>query len=69
MTADVDAEVAKKILIAAVERETGKQVTNIEVRIEAGKLQGFHIQFDAESRKPVFKPSKEFVPMDFGEYV
>lgn len=68
MTANIDAEVAKNIIIAAVERETGKQVTDIEVKIEEGELIGFAIQFDPESRKPVFKPSSEFVPMNFGEY-
>ena len=68
MTANIDAEVAKSIIIAAVERETGKQVTDIEVKIEEGELTGYNVRFDPESRKPVFKPSSEFVPMNFGEY-
>lgn len=68
MTATIDAEVAKSIIIAAVERETGKQVADIQVKIEEGELAGFAIKFDPESRKPVFKPSSEFVPMNFGEY-
>jgi hypothetical protein len=68
MTADIDAEVAKKIIVAAVERETGKQVTEIKVNIEEGELTGFSIRFDPESSKPVFKPASEFVPMNFGEY-
>lgn len=68
MTANIDAEVAKNIIIAAVERETGKQVTDIEVEIEEGELIGYSVRFDPESRKPVFKPSSEFVPMNFGEY-
>jgi hypothetical protein len=68
MTATIDAETAKKIIIAAVERETGKQVTDIEVEIEEGELTGYSVKFDPESRKPVFKPSSEFVPMNFGEY-
>jgi hypothetical protein len=68
MTADIDAEVAKNIIVAAVERETGKQVTEIKVNIEEGELAGFSIQFDPESNKPVFKPASEFVPMNFGEY-
>ena len=69
MTASIDAEVAKNIIVAAVERETGKQVTDIEVKIEEGELTGFHVKFDPESNKPVFKPSTEFIPMNFGEYV
>jgi hypothetical protein len=69
MTADIDAEVAKNIIIAAVERETGKQVTEIKVNIEEGELAGFSIRFDPESNKPVFKPASEFVPMNFGEYI
>jgi hypothetical protein len=69
MTARIDAEVAKNIIIAAVERETGKQVTDIEVKIEEGELTGFHVKFDPESNKPVFKPSIEFIPMNFGEFV
>jgi hypothetical protein len=69
MTASIDAEVAKNIIIAAVERETGKQVTDIEVKIEEGELTGFHVKFDPESNKPVFKPSTEFIPMNFGEFV
>jgi hypothetical protein len=69
MTASIDAEVAKNIIVAAVERETGKQVTDIEVQIEEGEFAGFHVKFDPESNRPVFKPSAEFVPMNFGEYV
>jgi hypothetical protein len=69
MTANIDVDVVKNIVIAAVERETGKQVTDIEVNINEGELSGFHIKFDPESNKPVFKPSTEFVPMNFGEYV
>jgi hypothetical protein len=69
MTADIDAEVAKNIIVAAVERETGKQVTEIKVNIEEGELAGFSIRFDPESNKPVFKPASEFVPMNFGEYI
>ena len=68
MTAKIDAEVAKSIIVAAVERETGKQVTDIEVQIEDGQLIGYGVQFDPESNKPVFKPANEFVPMNFGEY-
>jgi hypothetical protein len=69
MTANIDAEVAKSIIVAAVERETGKQVTDIEVNIVEGELAGVSIRFDPESNKPVFKPTSEFVPMNFGEYV
>lgn len=68
MTANIDAEVAKSIIIAAVERETGKQVTDIEVQLEEGQLTGYSVRFDPESNKPVFKPTKEFVPLNFGEY-
>ncbi len=69
MTATIDAEVAKSIIVAAVERETGKQVTDIRVNIVEGELAGFAIKFDPESNKPVFKPTSEFVPMNFGEYI
>jgi len=68
MTATINADVAKNIIIAAVEQETGKQVTDIEVNIKNGELAGFHIKFDPEINKPVFKPSTEFIPMNFGEY-
>ena len=68
MTANIDAEVAKSIIVAAVERKTGKQVTDIEVEIEEGEFTGYSIKFDPESNKPVFKPASEFVPMNFGEY-
>ena len=69
MTATIDAETAKSIIVAAVERETGKQVTDIAVQIEEGQLTGYSVRFDPESNKPVFKPTSEFVPMNFGEYV
>jgi hypothetical protein len=69
MTANIDAEVAKNIIVAAVERETGKQVTEIKVNIEQGELTGFSVRFDPESNKPVFKPTSEFVPINFGEYI
>ncbi len=68
MTAHVDTATAKNIIVSAVERETGKQVTDIEFKFEDGELQGFNITFDPESSIPVFKPSSEFVPMNFGEY-
>ena len=69
MTANIDAEVVNIIIVAAVERETGKQVTDIKVNIVEGELAGVSIRFDPESNKPVFKPTSEFVPMNFGEYV
>lgn len=69
MTANIDAEVVKNILIAAVERETGKQVTDITINIDKDKLIGVQVKFDPESNKPVFKPTKEFIPMNFGEFV
>lgn len=69
MTANISAEVVKSIIVAAVERETGKQVTDVTVKIEDGKLTGFYIKFNPETNKPVFKPTKEFIPMNFGEYV
>ena len=69
MTANIDAEVVKNILIAAVERETGKQVTDITVNIDKEKLIGVQVKLDPESNKPVFKPTKEFIPMNFGEFV
>jgi hypothetical protein len=69
MTANIDADVVKNILIAAVERETGKQVTDITINIDKDKLIGVQVRFDPESNKPVFKPTKEFMPMNFGEFV
>lgn len=69
MTANIDADVVKDILIAAVERETGKQVTDITINIDKDKLIGVQVKFDPESNKPVFKPTKEFIPMNFGEFV
>jgi hypothetical protein len=69
MTANIDADVVKNILIAAVERETGKQVTDITINIDKDKLIGVQVKFDPESNKPVFKPTKEFIPMNFGEFV
>lgn len=69
MTANIDADVVKNILIAAVERETGKQVTDITINIDKDKLIGVQVKFDPESNKPVFKPTKEFITMNFGEFV
>lgn len=68
MTATIGITTATNIIVAAVERQTGKQVSDISVKYDGDKFAGFHLTFDSKI-KPVtnFKPSKGFVPMNFDE--
>lgn len=68
MTASINDTVAMNIIVAAVERQTGRQVTDIQVKYDGTRFDGFHVTLNSESavKKAAFKPSKEFIVETFG---
>jgi hypothetical protein len=68
MTATIGANTANRIIVAAVERQTGRQVSDIRVKYDGDKFSGYHITFDSKIKAPAkFTPSKEFVVTNFDE--
>lgn len=67
MTANISSQIAMDMIVAAVEKQTGKQVTDIRIDYEGDKFIGFRIMLNSESiHKAAFKPSKEFIVETFG---
>jgi len=68
MTATIGANTVNHIVVAAIERQTGRQVSDIRVKYEGEKFAGYHITFDSKVKAPAkFKPSKEFIVTNFDE--
>ena len=76
-TYDIDIEmigrvsnvVATNIIVAAVEKQTGRQVADIKVRYNGDKFDGFDIIFDPKLKvhHNVVKSTKEFIETHFDE--
>lgn len=68
MTATIGPDTANRIIVAAVERQTGRQVSDIRVRYEGEKFSGYYITFDPRIKSKLdFKPSKEFIVNNFDD--
>lgn len=71
MTANLSSEVAMNMVVAAVERQTGRQVTDIRAKYDGTRFDGFQLTLDpstiATPKKYAFKPSKEFIVNNFDE--
>jgi hypothetical protein len=68
MTGRVSTTVALNIIVAAVERQTGRQVADIRVRYDGDRFAGFDVTFDPKLHTHHdFKPSKEFIVNNFNE--
>lgn len=69
MSATITDSVAMDIIVAAVEQQTGKKVTNVHPTYNGTQFNGFQIIFDSKTHlKAVpFKPSKEFILTNFDE--
>lgn len=68
MTATIGANTVNHIIVAAVERQTGRQVSDIRVKYDGEKFSGYHITFDSKTKTPIkFTPSKEFVVNNFDD--
>ena len=66
MTASITDTVATNIIVAAIERQTGKQVSDIQVKYDGTKFAGFCISFDSKIKtKQPFKTTKEFILANF----
>lgn len=66
MTANITETVAMNMIVAAVEKQTGRQVSDINPKYDGTKFSGFHVTFDAANIsaatvKRSFIPSKEFI--------
>lgn len=71
MTATISGSIAMQMLADAIEKETGKKVSDVKVNYEDGAVfKGFHVTFDPDAstgHRKSFKPSKEFIVNNFEE--
>ena len=69
MSANISDSVVRDMVVAAVERQTGKKVTDIRTSYDGTKFNGYQITFDPTDKSKVipFKPSKEFIITNFDE--
>ena len=70
MTANISDDVVRHMVVAAVEKQTGRQVTDIRTKYDGTKFDGYQVTLDpgtvATPKKHSFKPSKEFIVETFG---
>lgn len=68
MTASIGTVTVTNIVVAAVEKQTGRQVQDIRVKYDGDKFAGFDIVFDSKMKAQTnFKPTKEFIVNNFDE--
>lgn len=68
MTASINSTIASNIIVAAVEKQTGRQVSDIKVKYNDDKFDGYTVTFDAKLKpKSDFKPSKQFIATNFDD--
>jgi hypothetical protein len=69
ISATINDTVAMDMVIATIERQTGKTVSGINPLYDGTRFNGFHVTFDSVAKSKVvpFKPSKEFIVTNFDE--
>jgi hypothetical protein len=69
ISATINDTVAMDMVIAAVERQTGKTIASINPSYDGTRFNGFQITFDSVAKPKVvpFKPSKEFIVTNFDD--
>jgi|688.fasta_scaffold179012_4 hypothetical protein len=70
-TASVNPDTVTNIIVAVVEKQTGRQVSDIRIKYDGDKFDGYSITFDPKIKSQSqnkFKPSKEFIVTNFDEY-
>jgi len=69
MTASISETVAMDMIVAAVEKQTGKRVTDIRAKYDGTRFEGFYVVFDPLDKSKIvpFKPSKEFILNNFDD--
>lgn len=67
MTATISPTIVTNIIVAAVERQTGRQVQDISAKYDGDKFAGFSIKFDSKIKAPNLVPSKEFIVNHFDD--
>ena len=68
ITASIGTITVTNIVVAAVEKQTGRQVQDIRIKYDGDKFAGFDIVFDSKIKVPTnFKSTKEFIVNNFDE--
>jgi hypothetical protein len=67
MTATISPTIATNIIVAAVERQTGRQVQDIRVKLDGDKFVGFSIKFDSKMKTQNLVPRNEFILNNFDD--
>jgi hypothetical protein len=68
MTASINPKVVSNIIVAAVEKQTGRQVSDITIKYDGDKFDGFNITFDSKIKpKADFHSSNKFIATNFDE--
>lgn len=68
MTATINPQVIGNIVVAAIEKQTGRQVSDIKIKYDGDKFDGYSITFDPKLKLPSsFSPSKEFIATYFDD--
>ena len=64
MNATISPAVAEEMIRAAVENQTGKKITKIEIQLDDGKFAGYIVDFGEAVTKHVIagSPDRTFVP-------
>jgi hypothetical protein len=64
MSATISSTVVEEMIRAAVENQTGKKITTVEVQSTDGKFAGYVVYFNEASARPVMTGSvgQTFVP-------
>ena len=64
MNATISPAVAEEMIRAAVENQTGKKITKVEIQMDDGKFAGYAVNFDEAVAKHVIAGSTDrtFVP-------
>jgi len=66
MTASINQQVVSNIIVAAVEKQTGRQVSDIKIKYDGDKFDGYNITFDSKLKtQSGFKPSQQFIATNF----
>jgi len=68
MTATIGTTTVSNMVVAAVERQTGRQVSDIRAKYDGDRFAGFDVVFDTKLKAvTAFTPAKGFIPMNFDE--
>ena len=68
MTASINPTIVTNIIVAAVEKQTGRHVSDIKIKYNGDKFDGYSIIFDSKLKSKFdIKPNKGFIPTNFDD--